>query len=314
MTTADAIVRTVDVSVDPVRAFDLFTAEIGEWFRGGPYSWNDPAQAVGIRFEPGVGGRWLEVWDRATGEGYEMGRIVAWEPGRRLLVTYRSMFLPPEPLTEIEVRFEPIRSGTRVVLEHRGWERLAPEIRSHWSRRAWRRFMAWFEEYAGADRGGPTGEGRSAMSDGQRDASSPGQATPMLSYEDVAAALPWLEQAFGFGEVSDQRYTDDEGRVTHAELRTGGGVIMLGWPGPDYESPRHHRRTCQAADRWLSPPHVVDGVHISVADADAHAERARRAGAMILLEPTTEPYGRLYVAEDLEGHRWMFTQPIEGAG
>ena len=152
------------------------------------------------------------------------------------------------------------------------------------------------------------------MNDIQRDATSPGQATPMVSYEDVASALPWLETAFGFGEVPNQRYTDDTGRVTHAELQADGGVIMLDWPGPDYESPRHHRRTCPTADRWLSPPHVVDGVLISVVDADAHAERARRAGAVILREPTTEPYGRLYVAEDLEGHRWMFTEPTQSPG
>ena len=39
----------------------------------------------------------------------------------------------------------------------------------------------------------------------------------MLSYEDVAAAIDWLIQAFGFQE-SGARYTDSDGRVTHAEL------------------------------------------------------------------------------------------------
>ena len=47
-------------------------------------------------------------------------------------------------------------------------------------------------------------------------------ATLMISYEDVAAAVDWLGEAFGFQE-SGERYADGEGRVTHAELR---------WTGP----------------------------------------------------------------------------------
>jgi uncharacterized glyoxalase superfamily protein PhnB len=49
-------------------------------------------------------------------------------------------------------------------------------------------------------------------------------------------------------------------------------------------------------------------VHVTVDDVDAHCERARSAGATILREPETEPYGRLYNAADLEGHRWMFME------
>ena len=32
-------------------------------------------------------------------------------------------------------------------------------------------------------------------------------------------------------------------------------------------------------------------------------------GAQILREPEDQPFGRLYSAADLEGHRWMFMQP-----
>jgi PhnB protein len=143
-----------------------------------------------------------------------------------------------------------------------------------------------------------------------RPATLPGGQTvsPMLSYEDVAAAIPWLERAFGFREASAERYADADGRVSHAELRVGDGAVMLGWPGPDYQSPRHHRAECASAERWMSLPYVIDGVHVYVDDVDAHCERARAAGARILREPKTESYGRLYVVEDLEGHRWMFAQ------
>jgi uncharacterized glyoxalase superfamily protein PhnB len=130
----------------------------------------------------------------------------------------------------------------------------------------------------------------------------------MISYEDVAAAVDWLGKAFGFQE-SGQRYADGEGRVTHAELSLDGATVMLGWPGPDYHGPKRHAQECAQAARWLATPWVIDGVHVEVVDLDAHYERARAAGATILREPEDLPFGRLYAAADLEGHRWMFMQP-----
>ena len=143
-----SVVRTVDVAVDPATAFEVFTDEIGDWYQSGPHSWNDPQRAVGIRFEAGVGGRWIEVWDEATGEGYELGRVRAWEPGRRLLVSYRNVQLPPALETEIEVRFEPVADGTRVTLGHRGLEALPASELALWESRAWVNFMSWFRDYA----------------------------------------------------------------------------------------------------------------------------------------------------------------------
>jgi len=132
-------------------------------------------------------------------------------------------------------------------------------------------------------------------------------AVPMLSYEDVGAAVDWLCEAFGFRETGD-RYTDDDGRVTHAEIELDGARVYLGWPGEDYMSPAHHAESCKYARRWSEVPFIVNGVHITVNDVDAHSEHARAAGATILREPKTEPYGRLYNAADLEGHRWMFME------
>jgi uncharacterized glyoxalase superfamily protein PhnB len=47
---------------------------------------------------------------------------------------------------------------------------------------------------------------------------------------------------------------------------------------------------------------------VHVPDLDAHCERARAAGATVLREPEDGPGGRLYSAEDVEGHRWMFVE------
>jgi uncharacterized glyoxalase superfamily protein PhnB len=132
---------------------------------------------------------------------------------------------------------------------------------------------------------------------------------PMLSYEDGVAALEWLSSAFGFRERARMQAKD--GTLTHGELEFDGGVVMLATPTPAYESPRHHRESCDAAKRWSKVPFVVDGVLVNVADVDAHFERARAAGARILSEPQDVGMGlRHYRAEDLEGHRWMFAQEV----
>ena len=129
---------------------------------------------------------------------------------------------------------------------------------------------------------------------------------PMLSYEDCGASAEWLCRAFGFEER--ERYADDEGTVTHVELRLGDGVVFLGNPGPDYRSPRRHREECASAARWLHVPYVIDGVWVAVEDVDAHFARAHEAGATILSGVEDTPVGRHYRAEDPEGHRWMFSE------
>lgn len=130
---------------------------------------------------------------------------------------------------------------------------------------------------------------------------------PMLAYRDGPAAMDWLARAFGF-EVRE-RWLDEQGVLTHGEMATEHGVIMLATPSPDYEGPTAHRRHCAAADAWSSVPWVVDGVLVQVDDVDAHFDRAAAEGAVLLSDVEQGPDGsRLYRAEDVEGHRWMFLQ------
>jgi uncharacterized glyoxalase superfamily protein PhnB len=134
---------------------------------------------------------------------------------------------------------------------------------------------------------------------------------PFIAYEDAAAAIDWLTQAFGFVENESQRYTEADGRVTHAELSLQGATIYLANPTPEYVSPKRHRAECEAMRRALDNPYVVDGHFVEVDDVDGHFDRARAAGAAILREPSDGGHGyRIYVAEDGEGHRWMFGQPV----
>jgi len=135
---------------------------------------------------------------------------------------------------------------------------------------------------------------------------------PMIAYEDAAAAIEWLTHAFGFTEREGQRYTSEDGTVGHAELELGGEVVMLATPNRDYQSPKTHRESCDAAARWLDNPWVIDGVLVEVDDLDAHHARAVEAGANVIrpLEDAAFAGMRLYTAEDLEGHRWMFSQRL----
>jgi PhnB protein len=135
----------------------------------------------------------------------------------------------------------------------------------------------------------------------------------MLSYEDAGAAADWLCAAFGFTELD--RVVDSE-RATHVTLAIGEGVVMAGWPGPEYRSPARHRATCAEARAWLESVFVVDGVYVRVDDIDGHFERARSTGAIILsgLEDNAAVGQRQYRAEDVEGHRWMFAEPLSAVG
>jgi uncharacterized glyoxalase superfamily protein PhnB len=134
---------------------------------------------------------------------------------------------------------------------------------------------------------------------------------PMIAYEDAAAALEWLARAFGFREREDSRYTEPDGRITHAEMEVAGGVIMLANPTPDYQSPKHHAEVCEHARKWSAVPYIIDGLYVHIDDVDEHFRRAREAGATILSEPEDQSHGeRVYRVADLEGHRWMFAQPL----
>ena len=129
---------------------------------------------------------------------------------------------------------------------------------------------------------------------------------PMISYEDGVAALEWLQRAFGFEERA--RMTTPDGRLSHGELAAGDGLIMLASPTPDYQGPKRHREGCEAARKWSAVPWVIDGVLVFVDDIDRHFARAKAAGATILSEIETDPPGKRYRAEDLEGHRWFFIE------
>lgn len=108
------------VPADPLRAFEAFTDEIAAWWQPSNL-FQVTARGDGkLGFEPGVGGR---LWARFdSGDEFEIGRVAIWEPGRRLVFSWRQASFTPEQSTEVEVRFEAVGDETRISIEHRAWD------------------------------------------------------------------------------------------------------------------------------------------------------------------------------------------------
>lgn len=120
--------------------------------------------------------------------------------------------------------------------------------------------------------------------------------TPYLYYQDVAGALRFLADAFGFRERL--RMPGKDGDIMHAEMTLGDGLVMMGCPSKDYRNPKRLGEQTQS-------------LYIYVDDVDAHCARAKKAGARIINEPEDQFYGdRRYGAEDPEGHHWFFATHV----
>lgn len=119
---------------------------------------------------------------------------------------------------------------------------------------------------------------------------------PFLQYRDAPAAMAWLENTFGFKTV--MYHPDGKGGIAHAELQFGTGMVMLGSTQP--EGP-FALRTPQEAGC------TTQGIYLVAKDVDALYQRARTAGAEIVMDIRTTDYGsRDFAARDPEGHLWSF--------
>ncbi|MDB5712304.1 MAG: ATPase [Sphingomonas bacterium] len=116
------IVHSVTVSAPPERAFALFTGRMGGWWKPGMTIGAQPH--VEIVVEPRAGGRWFER--DADGNETDWGSVLAWEPPGRALLGWQlngNFAFDPELVTEVEITFIPVGTGTRVTLTHSRLER-----------------------------------------------------------------------------------------------------------------------------------------------------------------------------------------------
>jgi uncharacterized protein YndB with AHSA1/START domain len=123
-TTMDlAIRRSVTVQANAERAFDVFTRGIETWWPLESHSIRGVREGVRpqeLHLELHEGGRFYE---RTGGEEHEWGRVLVFDPPRRLVIEWHVN--PENPSTEIEVTFTPEGDSTRVDVVHGGWERFA---------------------------------------------------------------------------------------------------------------------------------------------------------------------------------------------
>jgi uncharacterized glyoxalase superfamily protein PhnB len=265
---------TVEVAADPLTAFIAFTDELDLWWVRGPINAYDSGRLVEMRCEPGVGGRILEVYDAASGEGLELARITVWEPGRRL--AWESSL---DDVT-IDVRFDPTATGTIVLLE------------------------ATVSD-GGEDRGGssfvsvtPSWFGRwmSARDTAPRGAHDLARVGLTLHYARPAAAARWLAGTFGFESPSplpegEDPLVDEQYGFPWIEFHVGNASIMI---EPLAGPPVDHAQVTHVP--WV----FVD-------DLEAHLARTRENGATIVQDIESRGFTS-YVALDLEGRRWRFAQ------
>ena len=102
----------------PEKAFELFTAGISRWWPVTTHSVECEAGTV-VAFEGEVGGRLFER--SPTGTEHEWGKVSAWEAGKRVVVGWHPGG-DGSTAQELEVCFDADEGGTKLTLEHRGFE------------------------------------------------------------------------------------------------------------------------------------------------------------------------------------------------
>ena len=119
-----------------------------------------------------------------------------------------------------------------------------------------------------------------------------------VAYKNLRGAVDWLEKALGFDITT--LATDAEGKVVHAELAFGNGVIEIGSEWENIKAPG----SLGGANTQTITVHVEGGV-------DQHCERARAAGGTIIQEPTDQFHGdRTCRIMDREGHVWSLSEKL----
>jgi PhnB protein len=117
--------------------------------------------------------------------------------------------------------------------------------------------------------------------------------TPSLAVEDAGEAIEFYKRAFGAKERG--RMPGPDGKIAHAELEIGDGLVMLSDPFPQDS---------------IKPPTELGGTSMGlfmyVDDVDAAVQRAVDAGATVTSPVEDQFWGdRFGKVADPFGHEWQ---------
>lgn len=158
------ILVALRIEASPEAVFDAFVDDIALWWRPNPLFSFTPRSPGVMAFEEG---RLVERL--MSGKTFEVGAVRVWERGARLVFGWRQASFAPGVETEVEVRFEPVEAGTRVTVEHRGWDAIPAEnaarhgfpdaVFLHRHGEWWRALLAGLATRANSRQLGAAGEG-----------------------------------------------------------------------------------------------------------------------------------------------------------
>lgn len=138
--------KSVTVRRGLEEAFALFTDGIAAWWPLATHSiFEERAKTAFL--EGRAGGRLYET--SVDGEEGLWGTVLVWEPPRRIVYSWHPG-RGEETAQEVEILFTPGDDGTRVEVDHRGWER-APEKRTGYDT-GWDLVLGRYAAAAGAGR------------------------------------------------------------------------------------------------------------------------------------------------------------------
>jgi uncharacterized protein YndB with AHSA1/START domain len=144
--------KTIVVATSAERAFQVFTEQMSKWWPLATHHIGK-ADAKTVVMEPFAGGRWFERG--VDGSECDWGHVRTWDPPRRLVLTWEissDWRNDPSIQTEVEVRFTPEGTSTRVDLEHRllhYYGEKAPQMRGIFdSEKGWKGLLEGFAHHA----------------------------------------------------------------------------------------------------------------------------------------------------------------------
>jgi uncharacterized protein YciI/uncharacterized protein YndB with AHSA1/START domain len=112
--TVAPIRRALIVDATPDTAFEVFTADFGDWWPLEEHSVFDGSSVTM------TSGEIVEV--SPSGEQANWGSITSWDPPRLVAFSWHPSREATAPSSQVEVRFTDLDGQTLVVLEHSGWE------------------------------------------------------------------------------------------------------------------------------------------------------------------------------------------------